>query len=81
MREQDAAESKPVTIKTVAIIVAICGAIFGPTSVLIGAYFSLATRVTVLEQQRIFDSKVTEKLERQLECMNGKLDKILENRH
>lgn len=73
----DTAETKPVTLKTVAIIVGICGAIFGPTSVLIGAYFSLSTRVTVLEQQRIFDARAAEKTEQRLEKMDAKLDTLL----
>lgn len=88
MRESDSAESKPVTMKTVAVIVGLCGMLFGPASVLTGAYFSLSTRVTVLEQKQIADSRAAEKSAEstkealanqsaQIVKMNEKLDRLL----
>ena len=64
------AENRPLTLKHLIIAIGIAGAIWGPICTLIGTYFGLSTRVTILETSKTYQ-------EEKLRTIDGKLDQII----
>jgi hypothetical protein len=73
-------QKRPVTIGLVFAIVAAAIGVFGPMSVMIGSFYSLTTRVAVLEQQQVQTKEALGEIKQSLKETNSKLDKLLEKR-